>query len=103
MIIMTCPYRCTGLKNQRYATITKGVYQWQIQDFPFGRGGADPLGGGADLRHVCFSVKTCENERIGSCWGTPPAPPGSANAYATVKYNPRWNDEVAVPSSENNC
>ena len=34
-------------------------YQWRIQDFPFGGGGAEPLGGGgADLQCRCFSVKT---------------------------------------------
>ena len=30
--------------------------QWRIQDFPLG--GAEPLGGGADLQHGCFLVKT---------------------------------------------
>ena len=39
---------------------------WWIQDFPLG---VLTCWGGANLWHVCFLVKTCKNERIGSCWG----------------------------------
>ena len=36
----------------------------------FAVGSGNPLGG-ADFRHGRFSVKTCENERIGSHGGMP--------------------------------
>ena len=49
-----------------------------------GGGGADLLGG-ADLRHVCFSVKTNaktkELDPVGGWGHAPVAPPGSANAW----------------------
>ena len=68
--------------------------QWQIQDFPLG-GGADLLGG-ANLQHICFLVKTCENERIGSCWGgalrrRPLDPPMMQDAYIIQKIYPLFD------------
>ena len=40
-------------------------------------GGHRAVAGGANLRCGCFLAKTCENEKIGSCWGghAPAAPP----------------------------
>ena len=53
-------------------------------------GGAEPLEGGANLRCGCFLVKTCENERIGSCWGRAPAAlPGSANGSLRLQPSSR--------------
>ena len=63
--------------------------------------GGRPVEGGADLRHVHFLAKTCENERIGSCWGgdAPAAPPGFANdethgfmAIPNIEYFERFVD-----------
>ena len=39
-------------------------YQWRIQDFPDGEGGANFQGGGKNLLFNKFSLKLHENERI---------------------------------------
>ena len=59
--------------------------QWQIQDFPLG--GCLPVGGGANLRCIHFSVKkyakTKEIDPVGGVRASS-APPGSANGNATM-------------------
>ena len=63
--------------------------------------GADPgfpiggmpilIEGGANLRYMCFSVKTCKNKRIWSCWGGGGAPETfvcrSATDYGSMDYS----------------
>ena len=58
-------------------------YQWRIQDFPLG--GRRPVRGHQPPTHTLFGENVCENERNGSCWGAPAAPPGSANANVAVR------------------
>ena len=49
-------------------------FQWRIQDFPLGGGGADPLGG-ANLQRVHFLAKTKEIDPVGGGARAPPDPP----------------------------
>ena len=49
--------------------------QLWIQDFPWGWGGMDPLGGHGPLMWVSFGENVCENERIGSSRGGVPGRP----------------------------
>ena len=54
--------------------------QWQIQDFLLGGGRHRPIGGGTNLRHIHFSVKTYvemkEMDPVGgACWQHPLDPP----------------------------
>ena len=61
--------------------------QWRIQAFPLG--GAEPLGGHRPLMQALFGENVSENERIGSRWGAPAAPP----------WIPQWSIlKIKIPS-----
>ena len=49
--------------------------------------GCRPVRGHQPLTLVLFSENTCERERIGSCWGVPVVPPGSATAVNPTIIN----------------
>ena len=65
------------------------LYQWLIQDFPWGGGGGvHPLGGRGPPMWALFGENICENERIGSHrgWRAPGTPPRSANVYDSYLF-----------------
>ena len=85
---------CSVTLEQKNSTSTIYIFQWQIQDFPLGGAPTCWGGGGANLRRVHFSakpyVKMKEIDPVGGR-ARRGAPPGSANVFINLSYEPEGN------------
>ena len=67
---------CGGVGSYTEQLGYRGPPQWRIQDFPWGGGGADLVGGCQLPRQLCFEKFVCQNKRIWTLGGhAPVAPP----------------------------